>query len=51
MHSSILKLVFTYNKILNVSVNHVGVIGDIKHKDYRSVLEVYNEITKMSEEM
>jgi hypothetical protein len=51
MHSSILKLVFTYNEPLHVSANHVDVIRDIKYEDYKGTLEVKNEIVKMSEQM
>ena len=40
MHSSILKLDFTYNELLHVSVNHVDVIGDVKYEDYKDTLEV-----------
>ena len=51
MHSSILKLVFTYNEPLHVSANDVDVIRDIKYEDYKGTLEVKNEIVKMSEQM
>jgi len=40
MHPSILKLVFTYNELLHVSVNHVDVIRDVKYEDYKDTLEV-----------
>jgi hypothetical protein len=40
MHSSILKLDFTYNELLHVLVNHVDVIGYIKYENYKATLEV-----------
>jgi len=40
MHSSILKLVFTYNELLRISVNHVNFIRNVKYKDYEETLEV-----------
>lgn len=39
MYSSILKLDFTYNELLHVSVNYVDVIADIKYENYNDTLE------------